>query len=243
MRMGAVAGIVLAALPAPLRAADWSPSLSVSIASDERRRGLSWSDGRPAAQARGVLSLPAGFDLSLAATSLRGSARHGDADAVIDSALVYRHSFGPISADAQIVHHAFAGGNGRLNYVELGAGASTLLGPVELAIYGLYAPSQQAIGGDNLYVAASASAAIVGTPFSLRGHIGRSSGGSDDAIRSARLRPRGTYNDFGLGVDHVTGPLRIGLSYTDTFGGHTPANPALARDGDARLTARMSVDF
>ncbi|MFC0302949.1 TorF family putative porin [Rhizorhabdus histidinilytica] len=222
------------------RAADWSPSLSATLTSDERRRGLSWSDGRPAASARLSLQPADGLSVSVAGTTLRHSARHDGAAAGIDSAIVYRKDFGAIRADAQISHHAFPGHGGG-NYVELGGGAGTTIGPVQLDLFGLYAPKQDAIGGDNLYLAASAAVAIVGTPVTVVAQVGRSSGTSHDPVRSARLRPHGRYTDAALRVDYVIGPFTVGVDLTDTWHGHRIATGPIAADAGRRVSARIGV--
>lgn len=235
--------IVLGGPSTGAMAADWSPSLSVTAASDERRRGLSWSDGRPALSGRFDVMPVDDLTLSATATSLRRSVRHDGATLGIDTALAWRRSFGAIDIDAQATHHAFPGREG-LNYIEIGGGAATLIGPVQLEGFALYAPSQNAIGGDNLYLGAAASLAIVGTPWSIRTHIGRSSGDSDDPLRAARLRPRGRYADAGLTVEHVQGPIRASLSYTDSFAFSRAATGAvLERDMGSRLLARISFDL
>ncbi|MES2495056.1 MAG: TorF family putative porin [Pseudomonadota bacterium] len=237
-----ISGLLLGGQAAQVFAADWSPSVSASLASDERRRGLSWSDGRPAASARVSLRPADGFDLSVAATTLRGSPRHDGASAGIDSAIVYRRDFGAFRADAQISHHAFLG-HGGANYVEMGGGAGTTIGPVQFDLFGLYAPKQAAIGGDNLYLAASASLAVVGTPFTVGAQIGRSSGDSHDPLRSARLRPHGRYTDARLRIDYVRGPLTLGVDLTDTWHGRRIATGAIAADGGRRLAARFGFSL
>lgn len=219
-------------------ASDWSPSLSATLTSDERRRGLSWSDGRPAASARLSLQPADGLSLSVAGTTLRRSARHDGATAGIDSAIVYRRDFGAIRADAQISHHAFPG-HGGAGYVELGGGAATTIGPIQLDLSGLYAPRQDAIGGDNLYLAAGASVAVVGTPFTIGARIGRSSGDSDDPLRAARLRPHGRYVDAALRIDYVRGPFTFGVDLTDTWHGRRIAAGPIAGDSGRRLAARI----
>lgn len=245
MRLRAVAmifGLLLGGQAAQAIAADWSPSLSASLTSDARRRGLSWSDGRPAASARLSIQPADGFDLSVAGTTLRDSARHDGASAAIDSALVYRRSFGAFRADAQISHHAFPG-HGVANYVELGGGAGTTIGPIQLDLFGLYAPKQTAIGGDNLYLGASASVAVVGTPFTIGAQVGRSSGDSNDPIRSARLRPHGRYTDAALRLDYVRGPFTLGLDLTDTWHGARVATGPIAADSGRRLAARIGFSL
>lgn len=240
-RAAAILPLVLAAAwPGAVRAADWS--LSASVGTDERRRGLSWSDGRPAASARLSLEAAEGLSLSVAGTTLRGSARHDGARTGIDSAIVYRHSFGAFRADAQLSHHAFPG-HGKAGYVELGGGGGTTIGPVQLDLFGLYAPTQAAIGGDNLYLATAASVALVGTPFTIGAQLGRSSGDSDDPVRSARLRPHGRYTDAALAVDYAHGPFTLRVALSDTWHGRRGIASPSAADSGRRLSARASVAF
>ena len=79
------------------------------------------------------------------------------------------------------------------------------------------APSRQsAIGGDNLYLSAGASAAIPGTALTVSGHVGRSTGEVRDAARAQRLRPGGGYWDHDIGIDWYRGRWSAGLRYADT---------------------------
>lgn len=238
-----IAGLSAGSLAAGCQAAGFDPTLSLSASTDERRRGLSWSDGEPSVTARGTITPYDGFSLSAAGTSLRRSPRHGGATWLVDGSLGYRRSLGAVDLDAQLTYHGFTGASG-LDYIEVGGGASTLIGPVQLEGFVLYAPSQDAIGGDNLYVAGAASLAVVGTPLSLRAQLGRSSGSVDDPARSQRLRPRGRYWDASLRLDHVRGPLRLSLGYSDSFGFARAALPGpLGRDMGARVVASVGFDL
>ncbi|MFD2427598.1 TorF family putative porin [Sphingobium scionense] len=175
--------------PCPAGAAQYAsgPSATIEVASDERRRGLSWSDGDPVL--RGSLSVPVAQGLSLdgAATSLWGSDRHGGADAVIDLGPSYVHQLGGwrLSLDAR--YHLFPGADHQ-GYGEFGAGAGFLIGPASIDIGAQYAPRQSAIGGDNLYLSSAASFAIPGTPLTASARVGHSSGSDRDPLASQRLR-------------------------------------------------------
>ena len=123
-------GLALHAVPAATQYAS-GPSATVEVASDERRRGLSWSDGDPVL--RGSVSVPVAQGLSLdgTATSLWGSDRHGGADAVIDLGPSYVHQLGGwrLSLDAR--YHLFPGADDQ-GYGEFGAGAGFLIGPASI---------------------------------------------------------------------------------------------------------------
>jgi uncharacterized protein (TIGR02001 family) len=237
-----VVAVAAAAVAAPAFALP-DASLFAEVANDHRRRGLSWSGGKPAVEVAAGLQA-SGFRLDVGATSLRNSRRHGGADAGVDTTLSYRYDTGPLQLDANVSSHSFIGGNGKRNYVELGLGAGKLIGPAEVGVLARYAPDQAAIGGDNLYLAARARIALVGTPLTLAAGIGRSTGKTDDAVRAARLRPGGDYNDWSLGLDHVRGPVTIGLGYTGTdVPRRLPTPLADPRYSGDRLVARLGISF
>ncbi|WP_366941022.1 TorF family putative porin [Sphingobium sp.] len=192
---------------------------TVETASDERRRGLSWSDGDPVL--RGTLSVPVADGLSLdgTATTLWGSDRHGGADAVLDVGATYARQLGGFRLSAEGRYHLFPGADhafGHWGYGEVGAIAGFLLGPASVDLAARYAPRQSSIGGDNLYVSASSAIAIPGTPLTLSGHVGRSSGDVRDPLRATRLRPDGNYWDHGVALDWYRGRWSAGLRYADT---------------------------
>ncbi len=192
------------------------PTATVEVASDERRRGLSWSDGDPVL--RGTLSVPVaeGLSLDAAAVSLWGSDRHGGADAVADLGATYVRQLGGWRLSAEGRYHLFPGASEGQGYGEVGAGAGFLLGPASVDLFASYAPRQSAIGGDNLYLSASASTALPGTPFTVSARIGRSSGDVRDPVTAARLRPDGSYWDHGVAVDYLQGRWSAGLRYANS---------------------------
>jgi hypothetical protein len=225
-------------LAAPPAAAQ---TVAVEASTDARVRGLSWSDGKPALAA--AASLPLGdWRLDARATSLRGSRRHDSADLGLDTALRYSRDLGGWRATAGVVHHAFIDRAGS-NYVELEAGAGYLIGPLDLALTAAWAPSQDAIGGDNLYLRAGASAGVPGTPWTVFGHVGRSIG-PDGRDRATRLRPDGDYTDWRLGAERVAGPLTLGLQLTGTsIDTPVAATRFTDRHVGTRLAGVARVDF
>ncbi len=228
----------VAALPATAQV-----QAGVELATDERRRGLSWSEGKAAPSAYARIDLPAGFDLGARILATRDDPRHGGADGVAEPTLGYSTDFGGFRLDGFATAHLFTGARGKMDYGEVGAGVSYSLGPVEAGVEARYAPAQDAIGGDNLYLAVRGRAGIPATPFTVTAHAGRSSGSVDDPIRAARLRPGGAYNDWAVGVQHVTGPLTVALEYTGTdVADVRDLSPFAVREhaGD-RLAARISL--
>ncbi len=230
-------GAILLASHAMPAAAQYAarPSVTLEAATDDRRRGLSWSDGDPVL--RGALSIPVAEGLSLdgAATTLRGSPRHGGADAAIDLGATFVRQLGGWGLTAEGRYHLFPDASHQ-GYGEVGAIAGFTLGPAGVDLAARYAPRQSGIGGDLLYVSAAASAAIPGTPLTLSGHVGRSTGDTRNPVRAARLRPGGNYWDHGVALDWYRGRWSAGLRYTDT----DIASPGEAHAG-ATVVGRLGL--
>lgn len=204
-------------------------SATAEVASEERRRGLSWSDGNPVVS--GMLSVPFSQGLRLDATSvsLWDSRRHGGADGVVDLDGIYVRQVGGWRLSARAGYHLFLGASDQ-DYGEVSLGAGLMVGPASIDLNSSYAPRQSSIGGDNLYLSVSAGVGVPGTPFTVSARIGRSSGHARDPVRSARLRPDGRYWDHGISVDYLKGRWFAGLRY---------ANSSI--DGPARRHARASL--
>lgn len=209
-----------AAVPAHAQSVEGGPSASplsitFSAASEERRRGLSWSDGDPVVGA--ALSVPVTDALTIdaAVTSLSNSARHGGADAAIEMGAGYATQAGAWRLSAQAKYLAFPGASDQ-GYAEIGAGAGVLIGPAAIDFSADYAPRQSAIGGDNLSLATVASLGVPGTPFTVWARLGHHSGSVRDPLRAQRLRPDGSYWDHGAGVDWVQGRWSAGLRYSNS---------------------------
>jgi hypothetical protein len=205
---------LLAAGPAVAQADD-GPSLTLEAASDERRRGLSWSDGAPVLRAYAAVPLNGEISLDATAAVLSGSDRHGGADAAIDLRAGYVRQLGGWRLSAEASYHLFPGASNQ-GYAELGAAAGFILGPASIDLFARYAPDQSAIGGDNLYIATMVAAGIPGTPLTVSGHVGRSSGSADNALRAARLRPGGRYWDHGVALEYRKDRWSAALRYADT---------------------------
>ncbi|HWV12080.1 MAG TPA: TorF family putative porin [Sphingobium sp.] len=236
MRVTLAAGLLLAASASPALAQYADPiSATVEVASDERRRGLSWSDGDPVVRGSIVAQATNELSFDAAATSLWGSDRHGDADAVVDIGTSYARQLGAWRLSARGVYHLFPGASGQ-GYGEVGAGAAFLIGPANIDLNASYAPKQVSIGGDNLYLSASASAGIPGTPLTVSAHVGRSSGSVRDREKAARLRPDGTYWDHGISVEYLKRQWFAGLRYANSSIDGT-------RHSGATLIGRAGIAF
>jgi uncharacterized protein (TIGR02001 family) len=241
---GAIGAALAALLTIPPAAAQTQVEAEVSASTDERRRGLSWSDGRAAASARVAVRGAAGWSLDARVTSTREAPRHGGADAVVDLDAGYGVLSGGLRLEGYVVGHLFAGAAGSLDYVEGGASAAYLLGPAELEIAASYAPVQSAIGGDNLYLSTRFRFGVPATPYTLVAGAGRSSGSVDDPARAARLRPAGDVTDWVVGVERSSGPVTLALSYVGTdVRRERELVPGASQDSGDRFLGRVSVGF
>ena len=108
------AAIMLAATSSPALAqyADRF-SATAEVASDERRRGLSWSDGDPVVRGTIAMQATEGLSFDAAVTSLWDSSRHRGADAVVDLGTSYARQMGAWRLSAKGVYHLFPGASGQ----------------------------------------------------------------------------------------------------------------------------------
>lgn len=210
IRIAASAWALVAALPA---AAQADVTAGVELATDENRRGLSWSAGRVAPSADIAATLGA-WEASGRIVALRGSPRHAGADMVADLQLAGAWELGPVRLRGRGIAHVFAGARGRQDYVEVGGDATYAIGPLQIDGGVLVAPAQRAVGGTNVYVFAGAAAGLPGTPVTLSAGIGHTTGGS--GARADRLRPGGAYTDWRLGAEFNRARLTLALDYVGT---------------------------
>ena len=231
----------------PFEQADTAPtgsgldlSASVTLLSDYRFRGVSRSDEDPAVQAELVLSHDSGFYGGVTATSLQGvdSFRLRDSafvdlgDAELDLYAGYGAQLGGgFSADAGLLYYLFLGGEGATDYVEPYASLSYLIGPAEFTAGAKYAPSQDAIGDeDMLYLFGQADVSIPFRPWRFSALVGHQDWGRF-----------GGYWTWSLGVEHRLRLGRgadavLGLRYVDTSLGAAP-------NADAGLVASLGFSF
>jgi hypothetical protein len=243
-----VAGLVLAgglATAADAQAA--GPELAIEALTDLRERGISWSGGRPTAQLFLGLPVAGGLAVEARAAGLRGSARHGGADAGFDLGGVWRGNRGPWQLSGGVVGHFFAG-RARLNYAEGQARAAYLVGPASIGASLAYAPRQDAIGGDNLYLGADAALAVPGTPVTLDAAFGHASGHAAGRARvrdrALRLRPDGDYWDYRVGLTYVRSPWALTLRLSGTSIDNVGRSAAYGdRHVGRRVTASVLVDL
>ena len=236
-RLMVAAAIMLAATSSPALAQYTDRfSATAEVASDERRRGLSWSDGAPVVRGTIAVQATEGLSFDAAATFLWDSSRHRGADTVVDLGTSYARQMGAWRLTARGGYHLFPGASGQ-GYGEVGAGAGFLIGPANIDVNASYAPRQHSIGGDNLYLSASASSGIPGTPFTVSANVGLSSGRVRDDQDAARLRPDGTYWDHGVSIDYLKRQWFVGVRYANS------SIDGEARHSGATLIGRAGIAF
>lgn len=222
-----------------------SVDFGVEATTDEVRRGLSWSDGEVSASADASAGF-AGLDASVRVAALRQSDRHANADVVADLAVGKDWDVSGFTVRTEAIGHVFGGANAGMDYVELGLGARYSIGPLQVGAGAFYAPSQGAIGGDNLYVRGNALFGIPAFPVSVAASVGYTTGNTDNAVRAARLRPVGNYADWKLGLEYNQFPFTIGVDYigTDTDTSRIVASSFadVSHAGD-RLVGRVRLSF
>lgn len=221
-----------------------SVEFGVEATNDEVRRGLSWSDGEISASSEVAVGL-AGLEVSARVAMLRRSDRHANAEAVADLALGKDWDAGAFTIRTEGIAHVFAGADAGMDYGELGLGARYTIGPLQLGTNAFYAPSQDAIGGDNLYIRATALAGIPAFPVSVMASVGHTTGDTKNA-RSARLRPLGDYTDWKLGVEYNQWPITVGVDYIGTdvdTSGITVSPFADLRHAGDKVVGRIRLSF
>lgn len=236
------AGFV-ATLVAPVAQAQ-SVDFGVEATTDEVRRGLSWSDGEVSASTDASVGF-AGFDIAARVAMLRKSDRHANADVVGDLALGKDWDLSGFTVRTEAIGHVFGNADTGISYGELGLGARYSIGPLQVKADAFYAPSQDAIGGDNLYLRGSANFGIPVFPVTVAASVGYTTGDTKDA-RSARLRPGGDYADWKVGLEYNQFPFTVGVDYagTDVDTSRVATSPFadLNHAGD-RVVGRVRLSF
>ncbi len=218
----------------------FSIDAELGIASDYRFRGISRSDEDPAVHASITAGHESGLYAGLRATSLAGidtfralDPGFGDlGDAEIDLFAGYGAPIGDgFEIDAGIQYYWFAGGDGPTDYVEPYGSLSYLIGPAFATVGAKYAPSQDAIGNeDMLYLFGQVDVAIPFRPWRFNAVVGRQDWGAF-----------GSYWTWSVGAEHRLRlgdlpPADLGLRYVDTD------LPAVAGQ-DGGLVASLKLRF
>lgn len=201
-------------------------SVTGTLVSDYRFRGVSLSDRDPAVQGSVDVSV-GGFYAGAWATSI---AEYADTNVELDLYAGYAGEAGPLAYEIGAIAYLYPGGDGSGDVYEATGSLSYTFGPATGRVQAFYAPDQENLDGDNLYLSADARVGIPMTPVTLFAQVGRE---------------RGSYYgrkwDWSLGAEVSRGPFTASLGYFDTnLDGVTSG---LGRNVRAGVVASLSVGF
>ena len=193
-------------LPAPAGAQDESENITlsanVSLVSDYRFRGYSFSDEDVALQGGLDLGTRAGFYVGTWASSIDTFA---GSETEVDVYGGYGGQLGDLAYDVGMLMYVYPGSSGT-SYFEGYASLSGALGSARWTAGTAYAFKQDNIGnGDNLYLYLDGALPLAETGFGLTAHAGYEDGSLADKKW-----------DWALGVSYSFDKFSLGVAYTDT---------------------------
>jgi uncharacterized protein (TIGR02001 family) len=176
-------------------------SATATIVSDYRYRGISLSDRDPAAQG----SLDVTFGGFYAGVWVSSIARFADTNVEADLYAGYAGEAGPIEYEVGAIAYLYPGGDGTGNVYEGAGSLAYTFGPAQARLRVNYAPDQENLAGDNLYLSAEGRFSIPATPVTVFAQVGRERGSF-----------YGRKWDWSFGVEATKGPFTASLGYFDT---------------------------
>jgi uncharacterized protein (TIGR02001 family) len=176
-------------------------SVTGTIVSDYRFRGVSQSDRDPALQGSVDISYE-GFYAGVWVSSI---ARYADTNVEADVYAGYAGESGPIAYEVGAIAYLYPGGDGSGNVYEGTASLAYNIGPATARLRANYAPDQENLAGDNFYLSADARFNVPTTPFTLFAQVGRERGSF-----------YGRKWDWSFGVEITRGPVTASVGYFDT---------------------------
>ena len=237
---------------APAFAQDETPAFkitgSATLATEYNLRGISQSDLDPAIQGGITVTSAPGIYVGTWASSLAGNGSWGGSNMELDVIAGYSTSVGPATLDGGVIYYVYPGTTGH-DYFEIYGSVAGKVGPVNAKLGTYWAPPQTNITGigpskgNNIWVYTDLGLPIGGTPVTLKGHVGYSSGDSiytwgKDVV------------DWAVGADLAYGPLTLNVSYVGTdmdrtfadtfYGAGTEPGHKLVRD---RVVATLTAAF
>ena len=215
-----LAGSSFAAMPALADETDppseFTVTGSAAVVSQYRFRGLAQSDNKPVAQAAITLSHQSGFYVSAwgsSASAGNGPINIGGTE--IDVYGGWTHGIGDSGVTVDIGGYGYIYPGAPLgNYYEIYGSVAKTFGPVSAKVGVYVAPDQEVFNYNwtspdqhNLYVYGDLSGGIPGTPITLHGHLGHTSGGFEWAK---------SYLDFNAGASVKWKMLTFDVSVVGT---------------------------
>lgn len=242
--MKGLLALALLSASAPAFAQDAAPPSDltvtggVSLTSDYRFRGVSFSAEDIAVQGTINVNHSSGVYFGTWASSLEDSALYGHTEVDLYAGYTTEVASGT-TVDVGLLYYYYPNGvnaAGNSDYFEPYASIKTTIGPATAKVGVAYAWSQSALGNnDNVYVYTDLGAGIPDTPVSLNAHLGYTDGA---------LGFGGNYLDWSLGADvAVGGGLTVGLKYVDTDLDALTGIPAADTLYDATLLFTIGASF
>lgn len=190
--------------PAP----DFTITGSASVTTQYRLRGISQTDNRAAVQGSITVSHKSGVYVSTWASNLGGNGTWGGSNMELDLIAGFTKPVGGVTLDGGVVYYLYPGTSGH-DYVEVYGSGSGKIGPVNAKLGVYWAPKQNKIGGHNVWVYTDLGLPISGTPITLKGHVGYSSGNSIYTYGKDIV-------DYSVGADVTWKNLTLNVSYVGT---------------------------
>jgi uncharacterized protein (TIGR02001 family) len=201
-------------------------SVTATAVSDYRFRGVSESGRDPALQGS-VDATYHGFYAGAWASSI---ARTADTNVELDLYAGYGGEAGPFAYEIGAIAYLYPAGDGSADVYEGTGSLSYTFGPATGRFRINYAPDQENLAGDNLYLSVDARVGVPTTPFTLFAQFGRERG----SFYGSKL-------DWSLGAEFTRGPFTASLAYVDTdLDGVTSG---FGRDVHAGVVASASLEF
>lgn len=201
-------------------------SVTAAIVSDYRYRGVSLSDRDPAVQGSVDVTY-AGF---YGGVWLSSVARTADTNVEMHLYAGYAGESGPIEYEIGAKVYLYPGGVGTHNIYEGTSAIAYNIGPATARLRLDYAPDQENLAGDNLYLSAQGRFSIPATPITVFAQVGRERGSF-----------YGRKWDWSLGLEATHRPFTASLGYFDTdLDGVTSG---LGRNVRGGVVASLSFDF
>ena len=197
-------------------AEDFTITGSATLATQYRLRGISQTDNRAAVQGAITVAHKSGVYVGTWASNLAGFGSFGGSNMELDLIAGFSKPVGGVTLDGGVVYYVYPGTQGT-DYVEIYASGSGKVGPVNAKLGLYWAPQQSNIGGHNVWVYTDLGLPISGTPITLKGHVGLSTG------TSGYTKGKDIVN-YSVGADLTWKNLTLNVSYVGTDVDETRAN-------------------
>lgn len=181
---------------------------SVTLATEYRLRGISQTDSDPAIQGGLTVAHSSGVYVGTWASNLAGYGSFGGSNMELDLIAGFSKPVGPVTFDIGGIYYVYPGTHGH-DYFEIYGSVGGKLGPVNAKLGAYWAPEQDNIGGDNIWLYTDFAFPIENTPITLKAHAGYSDGDSGYTWGHDIF-------DYSVGVDFTWRNLTLNVSYVGT---------------------------